>query len=299
MSRTSAIPIGAGAFVALLKWRAMRRSTVGVCLAISTLAGLLGVSPALAARPVLPSAQGGPHVVVHYALPPDPAGITDATAATVLAQAERAWSVIVDQWGWQPLPDGALGGDARIDYYVTTLPPSLNGQTFASFAQPQSPAYVLVDKDRGTNLRTIAHELLHVGQNALARPAETWLKEGTADWAGRAIAADPTDRAYEPRVPLDCLDADPVNGCGRGYRTQPFFKYLADRFGVRSSARSSGSGPDWPRGRSRACTPSTVRWLPSGRACRPASASSPRSTRHAVRSRRPPSRPAARRPWRP
>jgi hypothetical protein len=93
--------------------RPVLRSPRGLAVASSVVIGMaaamLGAAPAFAQRPVLGKTQSGAHVVVHYSVPPDPNGITDEAAGLLVAAAEQAWGVIVDQWGWTPLPDGTLG----------------------------------------------------------------------------------------------------------------------------------------------------------------------------------------------
>jgi hypothetical protein len=205
-----------------------RGLAVASSVVIGMAAALLGAAPVSAQRPVLGKTQSGAHVVVHYSVTPDPNGITDEAAGRLVAAAEQAWGVIVDQWGWTPLPDGTLGGDARLDYYVAALPAGVGAVTRRPSGQRAAPAYIVISRDRAGDLLTIAHEMLHAGQDAIAATAETWLQEGTAEWAGRTVAGVPQDVLFDPAIPLDCATPGPCLG---GYRTQGFFKYLAGLFG--------------------------------------------------------------------
>ena len=88
----------------------------------------------------------------------------------------------------------------------------------------------------------IAHELFHTIQFGIWDPSDSWMLEGTAEWAGYAVdnynATDVgsgtlADTIAQPDMSLDCLS----DACGpgpyenHGYSRWSFFEYLAERYG--------------------------------------------------------------------
>lgn len=222
-------------------------------------------APALAARPSLPNSVSTPHFVVHFTGDPlDAAATTQATASSIAARAERAYGALLADGYAAPLSDGVLGGDSRIDIYISDLSATgALGLAFGDTNAAQTSGHIQLDgtspEDAFTQ-HTIAHEVFHLvqyGEWATGGNSDDWLYEGTAEWAGFRVdgyaAEGSTLGPYW--LSLDCsdpagksacdLDSPYVNG---GYSRWPFFQYVAENYGVAfvkdvfAKARTLGTG---------------------------------------------------------
>ncbi|KQW49030.1 hypothetical protein ASC77_10005 [Nocardioides sp. Root1257] len=150
-----------------------------------------------------------------------------------------------------PKSDGTVGGDAKLDVYITDLGVGLYGYCNTDHAPPSkgpydTPAYCTFSSDYSwaggqtalDNLRvTAAHELFHATQFAYDYEEDAWFMEATATWAEDEVYDDIDDnRQYlsqspmrQPRKPLDqflsCYSCAP-----RQYGEWIFFRYLTERF---------------------------------------------------------------------
>ena len=202
-------------------------------------------SPAGAARPGLgfPELLTTQHFEIHYTgdlgPPPDPSRITQQQAGDLGALAEQAYTTEVTTWGYPaPLDDG----DGKIDIWVEdTGSPDILGFAVPDGAIPSS-GWIALAAGSVDNQHTVAHELFHLIQFGIWTPSDSWLLEGTAEWAGFDVdaynAADAgasslAGTVAQPDMSLDCLS----DACGpdsyenAGYSRWPFFEYLAERFG--------------------------------------------------------------------
>jgi hypothetical protein len=198
-----------------------------------------------AARPnpaLYPETLTTPHFAIHFTgeldpNTPNPDRITFQIAGDLAANAERAYSTLVTDWGYPaPLNDG----DGLIDIWVQDLGGDMLG--FASLDAPGNTGtgWIAMEVTAATSLQVIAHELMHLIQYSQWITADAWLLEGTAEWAGFSISGyspfsgTVPDSVGAPDMSLDC-DSD---ACGNdlyetgGYSRWPFFEYLTDRFGV-------------------------------------------------------------------
>ena len=199
--------------------------------------------PAAAARPngaLYPETLTTTHFAIHFTgdLPVNPDRITFQIAGDLAANAERAYSTLVTDWGYPaPLNDG----DGRTDIWVQDL--SLVGAL--GLAAQDAPGntgtgWITIDVAAAGSQAVIAHELMHLIQYSQWITADAWLLEGTAEWAGFNVSGyspfggSILDTVGAPDMSLDC-DGD---ACGNdyyetgGYSRWPFFEYLSDRFGI-------------------------------------------------------------------
>ncbi len=207
-----------------------------ILVAVVAACGLLGfgASPA-AARPIgYPSTISSAHFQIHYtgdALATD--RIVDQTAADLDAIAERAYATITQTYGYPaPLDDG----DGKIDIWVGgTGDPEVAGFAVPDAAANQSSGYIVLDPG-SLNAHVVAHELFHLVQFGIWRPADGWLLESTAEWTGFRFENFPQGVAGSlgaPDMSLDCIG----DKCGNddyergGYSRWSFFEYLSERFG--------------------------------------------------------------------
>jgi len=125
---------------------------------------------------------------------------THGYAAEVAAIAEFSYAREVDDLGWEPpRPDGARGGDARIDIYLKEL-----GQAGLYGYQASDPGqgkrrrrhgYLVIDNDYApaqfpgfsepldAARVTVSHELNHLLQSgAYSARLDPWMSEATATW---------------------------------------------------------------------------------------------------------------------
>ncbi len=207
-------------------------------------------SPALAARNGgLPFTLDTPHFRVHYQ-----SDITTAYAATqtdagdIAARAERALTAETADGYAQPVSDGALGGDGRIDIYIDDLTASTG---VLAFTTPDgngatSSGYIRLAGNMHAAAYTqhvIAHELFHLIQFSMWVPpalSDAWLLEAGAEWMGFRVDGYSTISALgPPDMSLDCRDAVGTNQCdltqsylNNGYSRWTFFEYLAEKYGA-------------------------------------------------------------------
>ena len=156
-----------------------------------------------------------PHFCVHYvgsgADAPDPAdtnanGVPDYVEQ-VAAVAEHVYTVENGSLGWRPpTPDGARGGDARVDIYLVDLRGGLFGYTATDLGQKGRSqfGYLVVDDDYsaadfpGTvalaDLQvTLAHEYNHVLQFGYDIGQDLWFYEASATWIEDYVYPDLND----------------------------------------------------------------------------------------------------------
>jgi hypothetical protein len=238
----------------------LRRSLV-LCVVLAGAAVLAG--PTLAAAgprgadlicPGYPNQLGSPHFLVHYMSDNTPLScdvkkaITETQAGDILGYAEDAYAAEIGTYGFPAPPsDGVLGGDSRIDIYVTDEDSSATGTlgvTWPDGGPPSTTASINIDAPAGISPATVAHEFFHVIQVGIwlpASPAEYWLLEETAEWMSAKVnqypdsfVADlgPTDMA------LDCKDAIGTNKCdlkdgyaNGGYSRWPFWQSVTQLYG--------------------------------------------------------------------
>jgi hypothetical protein len=216
-----------------------------IAAAVALLAGIVG-APADAARP------GGwvhtattPHFAVHYTSDPqNPAYTTQGEATALAALAERAYAAETG-WGFHPPLDD---GDGKVDVFIQDLSAfDVLAYAAADTATPTATGYVVFgvgDLGAADEGETIAHELFHViqyGTWALHPASDSWLFEGSAEWAAASVAGFPADfaKASGPgSLSLDCSDSivgfqecDVSPYLDGGYSRWPFFQSLAARFG--------------------------------------------------------------------
>lgn len=212
-----------------------------------TLLALVGALAAVhagaadAARPAgsYPETITTPHFTVHFTGDLSSAErVTFQTAGDLAALAERAYDTFVTNWGYPaPLNDG----DGKTDIWVQDLSASdILGLASADAAGNTSTAWISIDVAAATSQAVIAHELLHAIQYGIWIPADSWLLEGSAEWAGFAASnyspfggvSLPVTLAA-PDMSLNCTG----EACGNdlyetgGYSRWGFFQYLSERYG--------------------------------------------------------------------
>lgn len=227
--------------------------------------------PAAAAAPPRPLSDHTittAHFVIHYYTDIDPTtgapGLdytTETQAGDAGAYAERAYAFLT-AWGYSPPVDD---GDGHIDIYLddlSTLPGVIGfvePDGADPFPSPDSGAIVLSTPDELSGFaatehlsladeeqKSIAHELFHLVQFATWVPnnqSDTWLFEGSAQWAGFSAIGDPAGSAVTeigpPDIALTCRDnladhqmCDPDPYIEGGYSRWAFYQLLANRFGI-------------------------------------------------------------------
>ncbi len=210
--------------------------------------------PALAAFPRpggTPFTVGSSHFLVHYQsdLVVNPTwAITQTTAGDIAARAERAYAAELADGYAAPLSDGGLGGDNRIDIYVSDLSAfqGVLGEAEWDVNAPQSSGFIELAgnlPDLALDQHTVAHELFHLVQFGVWLPSQVsdyWLLEGSAEWMGYRVngyAADhpfgfgPSDMALDCRDPLGTNMCDFDTYLNNGYSRWPFFQYLIEHYG--------------------------------------------------------------------
>jgi hypothetical protein len=205
-------------------------------------------APSFAARPGgFPHFVQSRHFIVWYTSDPlDPAYTTEGQASMLATLGDRAYEAETG-WGYPaPLNDG----DGLIDVYVEDLSATPDLLAFAQpdAVGPTSTGYIVFGRgsiDAADEGATIAHELFHLIQfDTWANPTQhnSWLFEGSAEWAAAKVSGFPGDLASASGpgdVSLDCRDpiagfqmCDPDTYVEGGYSRWPFFQALAGRYGV-------------------------------------------------------------------
>jgi hypothetical protein len=173
---------------------------------------------------------------VHYtSTPGDPNAIAPEGAQQLLATAERA---LADSRVRLSLPQPVDDGDRRSDVYVFSVDRrGERGSWRADSSTDQTSGWIAIPPDATGDIVTVAHQVVHLQQLALYRPAGSVLAEGTATWAPLHLYADeigmlPTQALFFPDDPLDCESA---SRCGRpGHGAWRFFQHLSERHGAQT-----------------------------------------------------------------
>lgn len=199
----------------------------------------------LLARPATSPLAANQVAVVHGTLGP---GLSAAYAEQVLATVTQVYRTYVGAGYRAPLPDGALGGDARLDIYLDDLTPT-GAYGYCTSDQPPprgtsarwafcvlDDSYVGYPGGNPTELLqvTAAHELFHAVQFAYDSLEDGWFLEGTAAWAEDVVYPGIDDNLQYlpfsplagPRAPLDLFDPEGF----RQYGAWVFFRWLSERF---------------------------------------------------------------------
>lgn len=197
-------------------------------------------------RPSTPALAQNSIAVIHGTSGP---GLDPAYPARVLATVTQVAQTYVDAGYRAPLPDGVLGGDARIDIYLADLAGS---GAYGYCTSDQAPAkgsnarwaFCVLDDSyeelKGTSTATqilqvtTAHEFFHAVQYAYDSLEDGWFLESTAVWAEDQVYDDVNDNVqYAPYSPLarprSSLDYFDTNGF-RQYGSWLFFRWLSERF---------------------------------------------------------------------
>ncbi|MCC7073464.1 MAG: hypothetical protein IT383_19285 [Deltaproteobacteria bacterium] len=121
--------------------------------------------------------------------------VDGAIGTQALAALEAAWAMQVGGAGFDPpLPDGAEGGDQRLDVYLVPLPPGTGALTVAladagDDGRRASPAFLKADPTQPMELLEVYlhHELQHALQFALdTRESVMWSEATAVYWELRA-----------------------------------------------------------------------------------------------------------------
>lgn len=210
------------------------RTAIGLLLAIAAVTP----SPAQAARnlngvPVsLTETATSQNFAVHYTTAAgDPNAIAPEAAQGLLANAERA---LADSRSRLGLPPPADDGDGRSDIYVYNANRRGERGTWrADSPADQTSGWIGIPPD-ATDIVTVTHQVVHLQQLAIYRPAGSVLAEGSAAWAPLHLYAGevgrlPDHARFFPDDPLDCESA---SRCARpGHGAWLFFQHLAERHG--------------------------------------------------------------------
>jgi hypothetical protein len=210
-------------------------------------------------RPISDQAITTPHFIVHYYTLPGADYSTETQAGDIAAYAEQAYAT---ETGWG-LPAPLDDGDGHIDIYLedlSTLPGVIGvAEPDGAFpySSPDSGAILLSTPDELAGFataegltpeqeseKTIAHELFHLFQFATwvpTNPADSWLLEASAQWAGFTAIGYPSGSAVTAIGPTDvaltCSDVEPNQMCALdvyiqgGYSRWAFFQMLANENG--------------------------------------------------------------------
>jgi hypothetical protein len=239
----------------------MRLTRRALLLVAMVVVGMVWSGSALAARlDSLPFMLDSAHFRVHYqSNTATTSAITETKAGDLAAIAERVYAAELDLGYPAPPSDGVLGGDGRVDIYVTSSGPGVLGETYVDTAASPTTAYILLDAGSVLSRATIAHEFFHVIQLGIWSPTQstdTWLFEGSAEWMGYKVDQYNTEGGLDIGnwdMSLNCRDAIDTNQCdlfddykNLGYSRWPFFEYLTERWGssfVRDVLTQGALGP--------------------------------------------------------
>jgi hypothetical protein len=211
-------------------------------LAVGTIAGLalsvLASSPAFAsARPDTSGWSAAPVESTHFVVHPSP-GVSADDAQKVSDNFESAYATEVGSWGFDaPLSDGSLGGDGRVDVYVTNT--ADDGDTGEALrdndASATTSGYAVIDPGAARSVSTAAHELFHLLQYAVYSRGPKFIKEGTAEWAAANVSGTTSWLVTywnNPSQPLECAPGSACGSQNLSYSRWVFFDYLSERYGV-------------------------------------------------------------------
>jgi hypothetical protein len=211
---------------------------VAVVAALASAAAMAMAGPAAAARDLtdvpdnLTEQASSPNFLVHYTVAlGDPNAITPEAAQRLLVTAERALGDSRSRLGLpQPLDDG----DGRADVYVFATRPGIErGTVGADTRRDQTTGWIGIPPDATGDAFVVTHQIVHLQQLALYRPAGRILAEGSATWAPLHLYAGELIRLPDQAqfVPGDPLDCDDPKRCSRpGYASWQFFELLAERY---------------------------------------------------------------------
>ena len=208
----------------------------------------------LLARPASDATLGNADVLVHYVASAYTAARGNAGyPQTVLDTATYVHDTYQDAGYREPEPDGTLGGDARLDIYLTNLG-TTGAYGYCGSDEPARPvvrgrvaprdrwAFCVLDdgyseypgKPTEVLQVTLAHEYFHAVQFAYDAGEDDWFMEGTAVWAEDELFDGVDDNvqyaAYSPlagpRLSLDRYQ----RGGFRQYGTWLWFRWLSEHF---------------------------------------------------------------------
>jgi len=172
--------------------------------------------------------------LVHYTSDPArPDAIAPEGAQQLLINAERA---LGDSTSRLDLPQPLDDGDGRVDIYVyaaTSRGPE-RGLVRADSRDDRGTGWIGLPPDAIGDVVAVAHQVVHLQQLALYRPAGRVLAEGSATWAslhlyGGELRTLPEQADFFPDDPIDCDDADRCTL--PGYNAWRFLELLAERYG--------------------------------------------------------------------
>jgi len=171
---------------------------------------------------------------VHYtSAAGDPNAIAPEAAQKLLVSAERA---LGDSKSRLDLPQPMDDGDGRADVYVyagTSGGPE-RGLVRADSRDDRTTGWIGIPPDATADTVTVTHQVVHLQQLALYRPAGRVLAEGSATWAPLnlypgEVRSLPDQAQFFPDDPVDCTDPDVCSL--PGYNAWRFFELLAERHG--------------------------------------------------------------------
>ena len=220
-----------------------RRSTsrrIATAVAAAALLLALAAQPSHAARNLagVPANLGeeaaSRNFAVHYtSAAGDPNAIAPEAAQSLLVNAERA---LGDSTSRLDMPQPIDDGDGRADIYVSagTARPPERGMVRADSRADRASGWIGLPPDATGDIVAVTHQVVHLQQLALFRPAGRVLAEGSATWAPLHLYASElgpltAQAQFVPEDPIDCGDPD---RCSLpGYNAWRFFELLAERYG--------------------------------------------------------------------
>jgi hypothetical protein len=215
-----------------------RSNRLRFALAATAVVLLAVAAPVQAARNLagvpgnLTESAASPNFVVHYtSAPEDPDAIAAQGAQQLLAAAERA---LGDTRSRLDLPQPLNDGDGRSDVYVYagTVRGAERGLVRADSRDDRASGWIGLPPDATADQAAVTHQVVHLQQLALYRPAGRVLAEGSATWAALHLYAGelgslPEQAQFFPDDPVDCSDDD---RCSLpGYNAWRLFELLAQR----------------------------------------------------------------------
>ena len=215
----------------------LRRAPTGLAVAVLV---ALAAAPAQAARNLtgVPANLGeeaaSQNFAVHYtSAPEDPSAIAPEAAQQLLVNAERALS---DSQSRLDLPPPMDDGDGRADVYVyagASRGPE-RGLVKEDSRDDRTSGWIGLPPEAAGDIVAVTHQVVHLQQLGLYRPAGRVLAEASATWAPYHLYASqfaglPEPPQFFPDDPIDCNDADRCTL--PGYNSWRFLELLAQRHG--------------------------------------------------------------------